>query len=477
MAVFKPREYQHLIRNFIFDNERCNVFASPGTGKTSSSIESFAALKLFGEANRALVLAPRRVALHSWPAEMVKWRESFGHLTMAAAIGTPDQRLAALRRNADLVTINYDQIDWLLEQYKDHWPFDMIFADESTRLKGLRISYRRRLKKDGTYGEEFIQGQGASRAKALAHIAHKKVRRFVNLTGSPAPNGLVDVWGQQWFCDKGFRLGNSFDAFSKRWFRMAFGSTREQQRLEPLPFAQEAIQELLAQTSLTIDARDWFDIKEPIERCIYIDLPPKARKQYDEMQKELFTWIEEHPLEAFSAGTKSLKCQQMASGSVYYDRDGNWAEVHDEKIEALKSIVEETNGEPLLIRYEFKPDKARILKAFPRFKTLDHKDALRDFQEGRIPGLVVHAASAGHGLDLQHNCRTLVDYTTSHNLEHDEQIIERVGPTRQAQLGKNVAVFRYRIVARNTVEETVCLPVLKNKMTVQEAIKAASKRR
>ncbi len=477
MAVYKPREYQHLIRNFIFEHERCNVFASPGTGKTSGSVESFAELKLFGEANRALVLAPRRVALHSWPDEMVKWKESFGHLSMAAAIGTPDQRLAALRSTPDILTINYDMIEWLLEQYGDAWPFDMVFADESTRLKGLRISFQRRQRKDGSWGKEFINGQGASRARALADVAHRKVRRWVNLTGSPAPNGLVDVWGQQHFIDKGFRLGNSFDAFSKRWFRATPGSTREQQRWEPLPYAQEQIQTLLAQTSITIDAKDWFDIKDPIERHIMIDLPPKARKQYLEMQRELFTWVNEHPLEAFNAGTKSLKCQQMASGSVYYDREGSWTEVHDEKLDALQSIVEETNGEPLLIRYEFKPDKARILKKFPYFKTLDHKGALRDFQEGRLPGLLVHAASAGHGLDLQQNCRTLVDYTTSHNLEHDEQVIERVGPTRQAQIGKTCAVFRYRIIARDTIEQTVCLPRLKDKTSVQDALKAAMKPR
>ena len=473
MAVFIPREYQHLLRAFIFNNERCNAFAGMGTGKTSTSIESFAELKLFGEVERALVLAPKRVALHSWPDEMVKWKESFGHLSMAAAIGTADQRLAALRSTPDILTINYDNIEWLIDQYGDNWPFDMVFADESTRLKGLRISFQRAKRKDGTYGMQFIRGQGATRAKKLARVAHKFVRRWVNLTGSPAPNGLIDVWGQQWFVDGGQRLGNSFDEFSKRWFRLALNSTREQQILEPLPYAQEQIQRKLAETSMTINARDWFDIKNPIENIVYIDLPPRARKQYKEIQKEFFTWVQEHPVEVFNAGAKSMKCQQMASGSVYYDRDGNWAEVHEEKLKALESIVEETNGESLLIRYEFKPDKARILKAFPNFKTLDDKGSLRDFQEGRLRGLVVHAASAGHGLDLQQNCRTLVDYTSSHNLDHDEQIIERVGPTRQKQIGSDKEVYRYRIVARDTIEETVVLPVLHQKASLQNALRDA----
>lgn len=480
MAVFVPRPYQHLIRNFIFERERGNVFASPGMGKTSSSVESFAELKLFGEVKRALVLAPKRVAETSWPMERTKWKESFGHLSMAAAIGTPDQRLAALRSTPDILTTNYENIDWLLEQYGDHWPFDMVFADESTRLKGLRISIQRRKKKDGTYGNEFITGQGASRAKALAAIAHTKVKRWINLTGSPAPNGLVDTWGQQWFCDGGHRLGNSFSAFSERWFRTIPGSTKEQQRIEPMPFADVQIQRLLAQTSIVVDAKDYFDIKEPIERHIMIDLPPKARKMYDEMQKELFTWVDEHPLEAFSAGTKAMKCLQLASGSVIYDTDeAKWSAVHDEKIEALKSIVEETNGEPLLVAYQFRADLERILKAFPRAKSLQkNSDAtIREFQDGKLPMLVVHPASAGHGLDLQQHCRTLVDYSSGFNLEYDEQVIERVGPTRQAQSGKDCAVFRYRLVARNTIEETAVIPRLKSKASVQDALKAAMKNR
>lgn len=480
MSVFVPRPYQHLIRNFIFERDRCNVFASPGMGKTSSSVESFAELKLFGEANRALVLAPKRVAETSWPMERVKWETSFGHLSMAAAVGTPEQRLSALRATPDILTTNYENIEWLLAQYGDNWPFDMVFADESTRLKGLRISTQRRKRKDGTYGTEFITGQGASRAKALAHIAHKKVRRWVNLTGSPAPNGIVDVWGQNWFVDGGLRLGNSFSAFSDRWFRMVPGSDKQQQRLEPMPFSQEQIQRLLAQVSITVDAKDWFDIKEPIERHIFVDLPPKARKMYDEMQKELFTWVGEHPLEAFSAGIKLQKCLQLASGSVIYDSDeAKWSPVHDEKIEALRSIVEETNGAPLLVAYQFRADLERILKAFPQARSLQkNSDAtIRAFQDGKLPMLVVHPASAGHGLDLQHNCWTLVDYSSGFNLEYDEQVIERIGPTRQMQIGKERSVFRYRIVARNTVEQTVVLPALARKCDVQEAIKDAMKHR
>lgn len=469
--IFTPRPYQHMIRDFILDHPRCNIFAGMGLGKTSASVETYDTLRVFGEAKRALVLAPKRVALNSWPDELVKWRESFGHLTMAAAIGTPTQRLAAIRSAPDILTTNYDNIGWLIEQYGDDWPFDTVIADESTRLKGLRISLQTRSR-----GKQFITGQGAKRAKLLAQVAHTKVRHWINLTGSPAPNGIVDCWGQQWFVDGGYRLGNSFSAFSKRWFRAVPGGDGYSQ-IEPMPFAQAEVEKLMAETSITIDAKDWFDIKDPIERTILVDLPSTARRQYQEMQKNLFTWIDDHPLEAFSAGAKSQKCLQLASGSVITGDKGAWSRVHDEKIEALKSVVSEANGESMLVSYQFRADVERILQAFPRARRLDdNPKTVQDFQDGKLPMLIVHPKSAGHGLNLQQNCRILCDYSSGFNLEEDEQVIERIGPTRQAQVGKDCAVFRYRIVARDTIEQTVVLPRLKSKASVQDSFKNAMKR-
>lgn len=471
MSVFTPRPYQQLIRSFALDHQRCNVFASPGLGKTSASYDIFESLRLVGQAKRALVLAPKRVAQSAWPEERTKWSESFGHLRVAAAIGTPDQRLVALRSNPDILTINYDNIDWLTEQYGDAWPFDTVFADESTRLKGLRVSLQ-----TSKTGKEFINGQGSSRAKALSKIAHTKVRNWYNLTGSPAPNGVQDVWGQQWFIDGGRRLGNSFTAFSQRWFRAVPGGDGYSQ-IEPLAHAQGEIERLLAETSITVDARDWFPIEDVIERNVYIDLPPAARKHYREMERELFTEVEQHEVEVFNAGSKAQKCLQIANGTLIHDTDSRaWVKVHDEKLEALKSIKEETNGENLLVAYQYKADLERILKAFPKARHLDaNPRTLTEWNDGKIGMLVCHPASAGHGLSLQHGGRILVDYSSGFNLEFDEQVIERLGPTRQLQSGYNRSVFRYRIVARDTVEEHSVLPRLKLKMSVQDSLKNAMK--
>lgn len=476
---FHPRAYQNLIGNFIMDHERGNVFSSMGTGKTGSTVNAFDTLRAFGEVNRLLVIAPKRVALNTWPREVEKWNDSFGHLSVAAIIGDEKQRIAAARAGADITTVNYDNLPWLVEKAGDRWPWDMVVADESTRLKGLRVSLQQRRKADGTMGKEYLTGQGSSRAAAMAKIAHKHVRRWINLTGSPAPNGIVDLWGQMWFVDGGRRLGNSFSAYSDRFFRSVKGS-EGYSNIEPMPFSQKIIEDMIRDCCITIEAKDWFDIKAPIERIVGIDLPSAARRQYNEMQKELFTEIMANgvnqEVEAFNAGSKSNKCLQIASGNVYYDKLGNWAKVHEEKIEALKSIVEETNGERLLVRYSYKPELERILKAFPRAKFFDDSRATEEaWNRGEYPMLVTHAASAGHGSNLQDGGRILVDYSQGWNLEQDEQIIERIGPTRQLQSGHDRAVFRYRIVANDTIEETAVLPRLKHKMSVQDSLKEAMK--
>lgn len=471
MSRFVPRPYQYLINRFLLEHPRGNVFADMGLGKTGATIHAFDTLRMLGEAERLLVLAPKRVAKNTWPREVQKWQASFGHLSVATIIGDEKQRLAGMRAGADITTINYDNLPWLIEQIGDEWPWDMVVADESTRLKGLRISLQ-----TSKLGKKFITGQGSSRAKALAQVAHKHVRRFINLTGSPAPNGVVDLWGPMWFVDHGRRLGNSFSAYSDRFFRAVPGSDGYS-KIEPMPFSQKIIEGLIKDCCITIDAKDWFDIKAPIERIVGIQLPPAARRQYDEMQKQLFTEIADQDIEAFNAGSKSNKCLQIASGNVYYDDKRNWVSVHDEKIEALKSIVEETNGEPLLVRYSYRPELERILKAFPKAKFFDDKLATEEnWNLGKYPMMVTHAASAGHGSNLQDGGRILVDYSQGWNLEEDEQIIERIGPTRQLQSGHDRAVFRYRIVAEGTIEETAVLPRIKTKASVQDSLKAAMKR-
>ncbi len=469
--IYTPRVYQGLIQDFGANHARCNIWAGMGLGKTAASLSLAQYLRVFGEARRVLVLGPKRVCKISWPDEIAKWRESYGDLDYAVCVGTPDERRAALKRNTFLVFANYDILPWLCEGYGDNWPFDMVIADESPHLKGLRVAVL-----ESSKGNQFTRGQGSKRAYAIHRIAMKHVRRWINLTGSPAPNGVIDLWGQQFFVDFGQRLGTSFTAFENRYFRSVPNADGYHQ-LEPLQYAQPQIEALLKDCTISINAKDYFDIKDPIESNIMIDLPPKAQAAYLTMQKKLFAEINEHRIDVFAAGAKSMKLLQMCSGSVWIDREEqHWEPLHDEKLDALASVFEEANGEPVLVRYCHRPDIERITKRFKFVKFFDdNPQTLKDWNEGKIKALLTHAKSAGHGLSMQYGGRILCDYSSDFNLEQDEQIIERIGPTRQMQAGLDRAVFRRRIIARNTIEEHSVLPRLKLKMSVQDALKNAMK--
>jgi SNF2 family DNA or RNA helicase len=462
---YVPRDYQAPITRFILENPRCNIFARMGSGKTPATLEAVAILKLFDRNRRTLVMGPKRVAQSVWIEEIEKFKASFGHLSIAAAVGTEAQRIKAVKSDPDILCCNYESMEWLIDGFGDAWPFDVVAADESAMLKGLRIGMRVSSK-----GKEYLQGQGSKRAHAISKIAHK-VRRWINLNGSPAPNGIVDLWGPQWFVDGGVRLGRSFSAFEQRFFRTHRNADGYTQWV-PLAHAQKEIEDLIRPVSITIDPRESLGAKELNEHIVYVDLPPKARKLYDAMEKDLFAELRAGVnVEAFSAGSKTNKCLQLANGAVFYDTEMRlWEETHDAKLDALKSVVSEANGEPIMVRYCFTPDRDRILKAFPRFKTLDHPDALADFKAGKLPGIVLHAKSAGHGLSLQANCRYLCDYSSHYNLGEDEQIIERIGPTRQAQIGSDREVYRIRLIARNTIEEHSVIPRIREKMSVQDSL-------
>lgn len=450
----------------ILQHPRCNVFAGMGTGKTSGTMEAAASLLLFGDVKRILVIAPKRVASFTWLNARDSFAGSFGWITMAVAIGNQEERHAAIRANAMITTINYDNLTWLVDNYGESWPWDMVVLDESTKVRSLRVSIRTHAKS----GKKFLAGQGGGRAKALARVALTRVTRWVNLTGTPTLAGLEALWGPSWFLDGGARLGNSFTAFSHRWFRSVPGSDPHKQIIEPMPFAEGQIRNAIQDLTVTIDIKDFVDVGNHIENVIYVDLPEKARRHYNEMAKQLATEIEGKTIEAFSAGAKSQKLLQLASGAAYTDKEGAWVLVHDEKIEALKSVVEEALGMPVLVFYHFKSDLARLQAAFPRARVLDaNPKTIDEWNDSKIQMMLVHPQSAGHGLDLQHGSNIGCFFSTNWSAENDAQAIERIGPTRQMQSGYKRAVTIHRIVARDTVEESA-VSRLRTRISVQEAL-------
>ena len=447
------RRYQELMVEYALGHKRCALFAGMGLGKTVSTLTALSTI-LTLEGGKVLVLAPKRVAQSTWPFEAKKW-EHIRHLRVMPVLGSATERRDALRQDADIYTMNYDNLVWLVEHYGDAWPFTVVVADESTRLKSFRLR------------------QGGKRAQALAKVAHTKIERFILLTGTPAPNGLLDLWGQTWMLDAGQRLGRSFTAFKDRWFVTSydgFGSS-------PQAHAQAEIQAALGDICLTLDPKDWFDLNDPIVTNLYVDLPREARKLYKDMEKQMFLELDGHEVEAFSAAAKTQKLLQLANGSLYLPPpDGipkavkEWRPVHEAKLDALDSIIAEANGMPVLVAYHFVSDLARLKAAFPQGRQLDaNSKTIADWNAGKIPILFAHPQSAGHGLNLQDGGNILVFFGHNWNLEDRLQIIERIGPVRQLQAGYNRPVYIYNILARDTVDELV-LERVQTKREVQDIL-------
>lgn len=460
---FTPRPYHGLAMDHLASVPRSAIFAKPGMGKSVMALTFLDYLhNVWGEDRPTLVLAPLRVARDTWANEAHKWQHLTG-IDVVPIVGDVKQRTAALRKSAPVYATNYDNLVWLRDYFEDHgkaWPFATVVADESTKLKGFRLR------------------QGGVRAQALAKVAHKDVERWINLTGTPASNGLEDLWGQTWFLDAGQRLGRTFSAFHDRWFGMRnrvhekSGKTYTERFI--FPDAQAEIQERLADICLTLDPKDWFDLKDPIVNVIEVELPKSARVKYREMERELFTMIADKEVEALSAAAKSQKCLQMANGAVYLEAErygaGAWVECHTEKLDALRELIEETGDDPLLVVYYFKSDLARLQREFPDGLNLSEPEGMAQAMAGKGKLWFGHPASMGHGVDgLQYHCNTIVFFAQDWNLEQHDQVLERVGPMRQLQAGLDRPVFVHYLVARQTIDELV-MTRRESKRSVQDIL-------
>ncbi len=449
--TFKPHPYQEEAMAHLYKVRRAALWMPMGGGKTVTTLTALDNLSTVEDVFPALVLAPLRVARSTWPEEVKKWPH-LSHLRVSVITGTPKQRERALAKEADIYCTNYDNLVWLRKELGEEWPFKTVVADEFTRLKSFRIR------------------QGGSRARALGQVAHTHVSRFIGLTGTPAPNGVKDLWGQIWMLDQGERLGRTFSAFEQRWFRKGYDGYS----LVPYDHTQKEVEDKLRDICLTVQG---LQVDEPITSPVYVDLPPMARKVYDEMEKEMFAVLNEEGVEAANAAVRTQKCLQLANGALYIDEDGNWETAHDAKLDALESIIEEANGAPVLVAYNFKHDLERLRRRFPKGRVLDaDPDTIKQWNEGRISVLFAHPASAGHGLNLADGGNILAFFGVNWNLEEHMQIIERIGPMRQKQAGYDRPVFVYPILARNTVDDLV-MDRLSSKKSVQEVLLEALKRR
>jgi hypothetical protein len=452
--VFTPRPYQRIAFDWMLEHPRCALWAGMGMGKSVSSLNVLDALYVTSMSTEpTLVLGPKRVAENTWPNEARKW-EHLLDLEVIPIVGDIRQRKAAMARKGLIYTTNYEQLPWLVEQYGEKWPFRNVIADEATRLKGFRVH------------------QGGKRAHSLALVAHTFVERWINLTGTPSPNGLKDLWGQTWFLDGGKRLGYSYEAFKKRWFAPNWSG----HGIMPFPHSQQQIQDLLYDICLTLDPADWFDLQKPVVTPVKVQLPPKARLAYKELEAEMFTKLEcGTEIELFNAASLVNKCMQLANGACYLP-DGTYVGIHDEKLDALESIQNESSA-PLFIAYQFVSDKERILKRFPKFVDISTKPGFKAFMKGDVPGGLAHPQSMGHGIDgLQDVTNVLVRYGHGWDLEQRLQMLERIGPVRQEQSGHKRLVYVYDLIAEDTVDEDV-IERHESKLGVQDLLLASMKRK
>jgi SNF2 family DNA or RNA helicase len=448
MVKFKPHAYQRHAIEFILSRPAAALMLDMGMGKTVITLTAVAELLHdWFEVSRVLVIAPKRVAEDTWTREAAKW-DHLRHLRVERVLGTERQRLAALARPADVYVINRENVPWLVKHFGRRWPFDMVVIDELSSFKSPT----------------------AHRFRALRWV-RPFVKRIVGLTGTPAPNGLIDLWAQIYLLDQGERLGKTVTGYRTRYFEPArYVAGGRPVSWSPLPGAEEAIYERLSDICLSMRAEDWLELPERIDNIIPVRLPAPAIEAYRRMERNYLLEYPDACVVASSAAALTGKLLQLANGAVYDEAHGV-RELHEAKLDALEDVIEATNGKPLLVYYAYRHDLDRIRRRFPQARELRGPEDIEDWNVGRVPLLLAHPASAGHGLNLQAGGSTIVWFGLTWSLELYQQANARLH--RQGQTER---VIVHHLVAEGTMDEAV-MRALQEKRTGQDALLEAVKAR
>lgn len=435
---YKPHNYQQFATDFILNQSICCLMLDMGLGKTVITLTALWQLALDSfDVSRVLVIAPKRVAEDTWPKELAKWEHLTG-LTSSLVLGSAAERKAALQRKAFLYIINRENVAWLVKNH--YWDFDMVVIDELSSFKSNK----------------------AERFKAMKKV-RPMVTRIVGLTGTPAPNTLLDLWPQMYLMDMGQRLGRFIGGFRDRFFLPDKRNREIIYSYKPREGAEDAIYALISDICISMKAADYLDMPERIDNRIEVSMSPKERKLYDDFQKDMVLSIGDEELDAVNAAVLSNKLLQMANGAVYGE-DKKVIPIHDRKLDALEDLVEAANGKPLLVAYWYKHDLQRIKARFKNARCIDTAKDIDDWNAGQIPLALIHPASAGHGLNLQDGGCTIVWFGLTWSLELYQQLNARLW--RQ---GQKHTVIIHHIVTKGTHDEDV-MRALENKDTRQSAL-------
>lgn len=444
--------YQVAAVEHILSHTHCGLFLEMGLGKTVSTLTAINKL-IYEELaiNRVLVVAPKRVAESVWDTEIEKW-EHLRHLKISKVVGDVKTRLKALQTRADIYTIGRDNIAWLCKLYAGkRMPFDMLVIDELSSFKNHK----------------------SVRFKNL-RVVQPQFLRVVGLTGTPAPNGLIDLWAQIYLLDRGERLGKFITRYRDEYFRPGRRNGAVIYTYDLRKGADQAIHKKISDICMSMKAKDYLTLPKRITNIIKVNFDEALRKQYETFEKEQVLSLLEDGAEitALSAATLSNKLLQFANGAIY-DEEGGVHHVHDLKIEATKELLDDANGKPVLIAWTFRHDRDRLMEALKSYHPCELKngDDIRAWNEGKIPVLLMHPASGGHGLNLQAGGHIIIWFGQTWSLELEQQFNARLD--RQ---GQTESVIVNKIVASNTIDGDV-LKALASKDKSQEGLMAAVKAR
>ena len=442
---YNPHDYQRYAAEFIITHPISALLLDMGLGKTSITLTAINDL-LFDsfEVHKVLVVAPLRVARDTWSAEIEKW-EHLKNLRYSVVVGTEQERLNALRTSADVYIINRENIQWLVEESGLIFDFDMAVIDELSSFKNHQ----------------------SKRFRAFMKV-RPKLKRIVGLTGTPAGNGLMDLFAEFKLLDMGERLGRLIGQYRNAYFQPDKRNGMVIYSYKPLPNAERQIYDKISDITISMKAADHLKMPELISSEYTVQLSEKEKEKYDQLKKDLILATEDNEVTAANAASLSNKLSQMANGAVYSD-DESVMEIHDRKLDALEDIIESMNGRSLLVAYWFKHDLERIRKRFEIREIKSSRD-ISEWNSGNIPVALVHPASAGHGLNLQDGGSTLVLFGLTWSLELYQQTNARLW--RQGQTADTVVI--QHIIAKGTIDEQI-MKALKTKDTTQAALITAVK--
>lgn len=448
MVKIKLRPYQKYAVNFILEHKNVGLFLDMGLGKTLSTLIALDDLRILDDLGKTLIIAPKAVALNTWPAEIEKWGLT-ENLSFSIVMGCPKKRVESLEKSADLYVINRENVVWLVEYYGRTWPFKTVVIDELSSFKSST----------------------AKRFRALKRV-RPLMRRVIGLTGTPAPNSLMDLWPEMYLIDHGERLSKTITEFRQRYFHPGQRSGYVVYNWLPNPGSEKRIYSKIKDVVISMQSSDYLKLPPRTDNLIEVEMTDKEKKIYKKFAKDFVLDLsdgESGTITASNAAILQQKLTQLANGAIY-DDEGKVIEFHQHKLDALERIIEESQGQPILVFYWFQHDRDRILKRFPEAHVLDTSsdDVLR-WTKGEIPILLTQPQSAGHGLNLQEGGHIAVWFGLTWSPEYYQQANKRLD-----RLGQKNPVIIHHILTKGTNDYQM-LDVVQGKIKKEDALKDAVK--